>query len=92
MIRERDFMQQVRDLARLRGWLCYHTYDSRRSEPGFPDLVLLKPPLLLFVELKRDGERPTEHQERWLGALKGVERVSVQVWRPQDWDEIARTL
>jgi hypothetical protein len=91
-VSEKAFMQQVRDLARLRGWLCYHTHDSRRSEPGFPDLVLLKPPLLLFVELKRDGEAPTKAQERWLGSLSGVARVSVQVWSPQDWDEVVATL
>jgi len=91
-VSEKAFLEQVRELARLRGWLCYHTHDSRRSEPGFPDLVLLKPPLLLFVELKRDGAKPSAPQEEWLGALAGVERVSVQVWSPQDWDEVVATL
>jgi hypothetical protein len=89
---EKAFMQQVRDLAKLKGWLLYHTHDSRRSEPGFPDLVLLKPPVLMFVELKRDDEQPSEDQERWLGELAGVERVTVQVWRPQDWDDVVATL
>ena len=35
---EKGFQAAVVELARLRGWLVYHTYDSRRSAKGFPDL------------------------------------------------------
>ena len=41
-IPERDFMQQIVDLADVRGWWHYHTHDSQRSEEGFPDLVLVR--------------------------------------------------
>jgi hypothetical protein len=33
---EKQFIRQVIDLARLQGFLVYHTFDSRRSAVGFP--------------------------------------------------------
>lgn len=89
---EHDFMQQVLDLARLTGWRAYHTHDSRRSEPGFPDLVLLRGDCLIFAELKTSSGRLTAAQLEWLGALDGVERVASVCWRPADWPEIEEAL
>ena len=40
--------------ARARGWRVYHTHDSRRSAAGFPDLVLVRPPRVVFAEAE-DG-------------------------------------
>ena len=45
---EKQFMAQVVELAKLKGWLVYHTYDSRRSEPGFPDLCMVRKGTCLF--------------------------------------------
>ena len=56
-IPEKEFQGQVLDLAKLLGWLCYHTHNSRRSAPGFSDLVLARPPVVRFVELKTDTGR-----------------------------------
>src|SRR5688572_19177552 len=39
---ERAFQAQVVKYARLMGWTAYHTHDSRRSQAGFPDLVLVR--------------------------------------------------
>jgi hypothetical protein len=81
---EKQLQQAVLDLARHLGYRAYHTFDSRRSDAGFPDLVLARGDWLLFVELKRDGKHPTEHQERWLQALDDTAAL-VFVWRPVDW-------
>lgn len=51
---ERQFQPQVVQLARLCGWLIYHTFDSRRSAAGFPDLCMVRGDRCLFVELKSD--------------------------------------
>jgi len=48
-ITEKDFMRQVMELAKLYGYLAYHTHNSQRSQPGFPDLVLLRPSRLVFL-------------------------------------------
>ena len=52
-ISEKDFNHTITLTARAFGWLVYHTYNSRRSEPGFPDLVLVKGNRILFREVKR---------------------------------------
>lgn len=89
---ERDFQQRIVDYCRLLGLLCYHTYDSRRSVKGFPDLVVVGPGGgLLFAELKSADGKVTADQQRWLDSLKGTAAL-VRVWRPDDWPEVQRTL
>jgi hypothetical protein len=51
---EDPFREQVEQLAAFYGWLGYHTHDSRRSAPGFPDDVFVRGAELLFVEMKPD--------------------------------------
>ena len=68
-VTESQMLAAVRDAAKLGGWLTYHTYDSRRSEPGFPDLVLVRPPVILFLELKGPKGRISDAQRRWVAAI-----------------------
>ncbi len=89
---EKDFLQSVRDMARLSGWMAYHTYRSDRSEPGFPDLVLCRPPRVVFAELKTEKGKVSACQKLWLDNLKKCEGVSVFLWRPSDWDSIVEQL
>lgn len=91
-ISEREFLQQVRDLGRLCGWLCYHTHNSRHSEPGFTDIVMVRPPSVLFAELKTDRGRVTPAQRTWLEALEQCPGVEAYVWRPGDWPAIVERL
>jgi hypothetical protein len=69
---EAALLGTVRRLAVVFGWLTYHTHRSDRSEPGFPDLVLVRQGRLIFAELKRQKTRPTTAQRRWLDALTVV--------------------
>lgn len=88
---EKQFMAMVIRLARLCGWSVYHVHDSRRSAHGWPDLVLCRPPRLLFVELKTDVGETTTEQEQWLGRLQECDQVA-RVWRPRDWKVIEAVL
>jgi hypothetical protein len=88
---EKDFQARVVARARVYGWRVYHTTIPYRSAPGFPDLVLVRPPRLLFVELKREKGELTTAQEEWLGLLRQC-LAEVRVWRPSDEDEIERML
>ena len=88
---EIPFMQQVLEFLRLCGFLAYHTKDSRKSAPGFPDIIALKGDRQLVIETKRVGEEPDEDQERWLRAYVDV-GAKVYVFTPDDWPEIERVV
>ena len=74
------------------GWLYYHTQDSRRSQPGFPDLVMLRGKRQVVAELKRQkGAKPSEKQQNWLDRYKAV-GAEVYVWRQAHIPEIEEIL
>lgn len=89
---EKAFQAQVLELARLSGWLCYHTFNSRRSVPGLPDLVMVRPPVIVFAECKTETGRLRPEQRTWLDALGACESVEVRLWRPSAWPEIKEVL
>lgn len=83
---EREFQGIVLELAQLHGFeLAYHTHDSRRSAPGFPDLVLVssRRGRVLFRELKTDVGRISPQQRAWLTGLTAG-GADAGVWRPAD--------
>lgn len=84
---EADWQASVIDLAHLYGWRVAHFRKVRVQRPngsiyhetpaaadgvGFPDLVLVRPPRLVFAELKTDTGRLRPEQETWLDLLRGV--------------------
>lgn len=75
---EGQLQERVLDMARLFGWLSYHAFDSRRSEEGFPDLVLARDGFVLLVELKSQVGRQTTAQQRW------QRNALALLWRPID--------
>lgn len=89
VVSEKDWQLQVIELAELYGWRVYHTFDSRRSNPGWPDLVLCRPTSgeLLYVELKTDKGRLSAAQRAWLDALAACGQET-HVWRPRDFDAV----
>ena len=103
-ISEKDFQARVIALAKERHWLCYHTYSSKRSEPGFPDLVLARIDSLakigqpengrvIFAELKRSDGDLNKEQVIWgslLLQIKGT--VEYYLWKPEDWERIKEIL
>jgi hypothetical protein len=70
-VSEAQLQSMVLDLARWAGYLAYHTHDSRRSRPGFPDLVLVHTTTgrLIFVELKSEKGRVRPEQDVWMQHL-----------------------
>ena len=86
-MKEKDFQAQVIRIAKALGWLIYHTYDSRRSEPGFPDLVMVRGDRILYRELKTEKGRLAPHQKIW-GEKLSEAGADYEVWRPSMRDEI----
>ena len=89
---EAELQAAIVEVARLRGYLVYHTHDSRRSEPGFPDLVLAHPAKgVLFIECKRENGKLSEPQIRWFETLS-VGGSDVWVTRPSSLDSMLQRL
>lgn len=95
---EKAFQAQIVELAGLLGYLTYHTYDSRRSTSGFPDLVMVRPEgrpgrprRVLFAELKVGRGRVTPAQHQWLATLAAA-GAEAYCWFPEDWHVIEHVL
>jgi hypothetical protein len=91
VLTEKEWQRQVLDLARLCGWRHgYHTFDSRRSASGFPDLVLVRE-RVIFAELKSETGKLSAAQADWLAALEAA-GAETYVWRPSDVVDVMQAL
>jgi hypothetical protein len=99
---EASFQAVVVETARLAGWRVAHFRAARTKDGwrvpitadghGWPDLVLVRPPRILFAELKSESGELRPRQLEWLDALRLLPQVEVFLWRPSDWDVIVETL
>jgi hypothetical protein len=85
-IPEGALLAKVRQCALANGFLFYHTYSSRKSEPGYVDCTIAKPghPLYLW-ELKTKDGKLTMEQQRWIEFLSQTRGTEVAVYRPDQW-------
>ena len=99
LITEKDFQATVIDLARSLGWIVGFTHDSRKSEPGEPDLRMVHPVQyrVIFAELKTAKGKLTKGrytksgrwlpgQDQWQDALISCPGVEYYLWRPDGLD------
>jgi hypothetical protein len=87
-------------VQRANGSFYYQT-PVQADGSGFPDLVMVKPPYIIFAELKKEKNKTSDSQKEWLGLLNActgagkdyeATNVFVRLWRPRDWDEIVKLL
>lgn len=91
-MKESELQAAIIEMAHYSGWLVYHTHDSRRSNPGFPDLVMVHPKhkITVFAELKSATGRLSPEQQLWADALHTVcnlQTLRYFLWRPEDLDD-----
>ena len=91
VLSEKRFQSQVEKVAALKGWVTFHVYSSRRCLPGWPDLILLRPPIALAWELKTATGRVTPEQTAMLALLAAC-GFDARVVRPKDWDDVMKVL
>jgi len=96
---EARLQHRIITVARLHGWrFVYHTHDSRRSQPGFPDLILLRygPGFGecrgMAIEVKTERGKVSPTQEAWLEAFALVPGFQSFVARPSNFVELERRL
>ena len=113
IIGEREFLSQVIWLAHAFSWKCAHFRPARvlkngmetwrtavsADGAGFPDLIMIRPPRLVFAELKSEKGKTTLEQDAWLKNLKSchifvdldgknnaIFLPEVYLWRPKDME------
>lgn len=92
IITEKQLREQIRDLCKVFGFKFYFTWSSIHSPRGMPDLILVKPPRVIFAELKSEGKQPSPAQQEWIDLLGWCPGVECYIWRPSDFDEIVSIL
>lgn len=100
---EDELLRAITEAATYGGWRWHHIRRSdkaiQQGHSGFPDLVLAKGGVTLFLELKREGAQPRPDQLAWLDALNGdlpyeqlgAERHA-QAVTPRDLDRVLEML
>tara|TARA_R100000329_G_scaffold122194_1_gene100798 strand:+ start:17 stop:313 length:297 start_codon:yes stop_codon:yes gene_type:complete len=91
-VTEADLQALIVDVAETYGWLVFHDNDSRRNNPGFPDLVLVKPPRVVFMECKSEKGKLRPEQQVWMGHLLECDTVASAVVRPEHLDLVIEYL
>lgn len=98
---EEQLGEAILDLARLYGWLAFHPRPARtakgwrtltQGDTGFPDWVLVRPPRVIFLELKSDKGAIRPMQAVWADALNDCPGVMYALIRPSDIDRLAEML
>ena len=89
---EDKFQAWIRRQANIRNWADYCTWNSKHSPRGWPDLTLIRPPRIIFAEVKNEEGNPTNDQIRTLQLLCLVPWVETYLWYPEDSDDIIRIL
>jgi len=92
IVTEASWQQTVKEAAEMFGWWVYHTHDSRHSQPGFPDLVLIKPPRVMFIELKRETGQLTIEQRYVMDMLGECSEIETHIARPSNWSQVVEWL
>lgn len=82
-MKEAHLQGAVIDMCRLFGVAWYHSYSSRRSVAGWPDLALCGSRGFMLRELKTATGRLTAEQQQWGLTLRAA-GVAWDVWRPAD--------
>lgn len=97
---EAEYQDRVITAARARGWRVSHDPDSRRQEPGEPDLDLLWPGggpcpgpcAALQIELKHGRGHRTAAQRRYANAAALAGLVVLEILCPDDLDQVEYAL
>jgi hypothetical protein len=100
---EKSLQDTIVKAARALNYLVFHAATMQRSEPGFPDLVIVGNGTCWFLELKtaRGKLRPPTvtargrclpGQQEWIDAINACANVEAAVVRPDDLDNVLDVL
>ena len=94
---EAEWLRSVGDALDLTGWAWIHHRPARRAQgkwttatqgnsaKGFPDVVAVRPPRVLWLELKTERGRVSVEQNSWLDLLRASGQEAHVLRMPRDW-------
>lgn len=99
---ESELMRGIVECARRLNFLVFHAVIARRSETGFPDLIIAGHGRVLAIECKTQrgrirGASQTKRgrylpgQQDWIDALAGG-GVDARIVRPSEYDDVLAEL
>ena len=92
LMTEAQFQKWITDTAELYRWTWRHARDSRRQNlSDLPDLMLIREPRLLFLEVKTMKGKVSDGQRTMLDRLIKCD-VEAYLVRPSDRDFIRELL
>jgi hypothetical protein len=104
-MKESEWMEQVTDLATIRGWLFVHFRPAETSHgwrtpvqgplgKGWPDLVLVreKDQRIIFAELKAGKTSHLSPEQEAVLNVLGRAGQEIHVWFPVDLERVAEVL
>lgn len=96
---EKEWQRQVEEALKTFGWESWHippnvvvcvrchTKNYRGIRKGFPDLLAIKPPYILWIELKRERGQLEPEQKHMLEMLKACGQIVLHA-RPRDRERL----
>lgn len=91
-MKEKEYQRDIQLHLQRHGWLDYHPRVSFYDRPGFPDIVAIRPPRVIFAEIKTDKGRLSPAQEEYKRQLEACPGVEYYIWRPRDWEMVKRII
>ena len=98
---EREFQQTIVELLDATGYASCHSYPLRTrhgwrtgtTAVGWPDLVALRGPAIIAIEVKSDTGRPKPEQIEWLDRFAALDSGHGWLIAPDvDFQRLARWL
>jgi Holliday junction resolvase len=90
-------MVTIGDALDVTGWAWIHHRPARRkdgkwttptqgnSSKGFPDIVAVRSPRVLWIEVKTNAGRATPEQKQWIESLCSSGQEAHVLHFPRDW-------
>ena len=78
-------------MAERLGFLTYSIPDSRRTNPGYPDVHIVGHGVSVYVECKTAKGRVRREQKTWLAELQRA-GIPAMILRPKDVDRLEAML
>lgn len=84
-LKESDWSTLVVNALGACGWRWARFHPDARGGKGAPDILAVRPPRTIALELKRRGNKATPEQREWIADLAQANVEAHVLTMPNDW-------